>query len=105
MRSDSIPPKHAVHVLIEGNPLGNPDSFYRPSTVRILPGQTVTWVDRDDSNHTVAPDLNYPGWSGGSGILSQGQRYSFKFTKPGVYRYHCMVHQNMLGIVIVRRKK
>lgn len=104
--SGSPIPQGAVEVIIKGNPLGNPDSSYKPSTLRIHTGQTVVWVDRDDSKHTVTPDFNYSGWKGsdGSGILSPNQRYSHRFLVVGTYRYHCMVHQNMLGVVIVRKR-
>jgi plastocyanin len=88
-------------VVISGNPLGNPDSLYKPSAVRITTGETVTWVDHDDSIHTVTPNVSSSGWSGGSSYLHRGQRYSFEFKRAGTYRYHCMVHPNMLGVVIV----
>lgn len=94
-------PSPRVTVTIKGNPLGNPDSFYRPATVRVRVGETVVWIDRDDSEHTVTPVVNFPAWSGGSSILHPGQTYSFRFTKLGVYRYTCMVHPNMFGVVIV----
>ncbi len=100
------PPKtngHRLIVTIRGNPLGNPDSLYSPARLRIQAGESVVWIDRDDSDHTVSPDFNYGGWRGGSAILRHGERYSHRFTRPGIYRYHCMVHQNMLGVVIVHR--
>ena len=90
-------------VVISGNPLGNPDSLYKPSVVRITTGDSVTWVDHDDSIHTVTPNVSSSGWSGGSSYLHRGQRYSFQFKRVGTYRYHCMVHPNMLGVVIVSR--
>jgi plastocyanin len=93
-----------IKVRIEGNPLGNPDSFYLPATLHVRTGTTVTWVDRDDSEHTVTPNVNYPGWSGGSPILKKGQTYSFDFKRPGSYTYHCMVHPNMFGVVYVAKK-
>jgi len=93
----------AVIVRIVGNPLGNPDSFYKPSTVHVRVGQTVEWVDRDDSDHTVTPEPSTRAWSGGSPVLSTGKSYRFRFTRPGSYRYHCMVHPNMLGFVVVTR--
>jgi plastocyanin len=99
-------PSPRITVTIKGNPLGNPDSFYRPATVHVRVGETVIWIDRDDSEHTVTPVVNFPGaWSGGSSILHTGQTYSFRFTKPGIYRYTCMVHPNMFGVVIVTAAK
>ena len=98
-------PRNAVKVKIVGNPYGNPDSLYVPATVHIVVGQTVEWLQTDDSKHTVTPDANAPpGWTGGSSILSQGQTYIHRFAKPGVFRYHCMVHPNMFGTVVVRKR-
>lgn len=88
-----------------GNPLGNPDSLYVPATIHISTGQTVVWLERDDSKHTVTPEINAPaGWKGGSSILSRGQSYVHRFMKPGTFRYHCMVHPNMFGTVVVTKK-
>ena len=93
-----------VNVRIKGNPLGNPDSLYSPPTIRIKTGTTVTWIERDDSQHTVTPDVSSPGWPAGSSTLTLGKRYSHDFKRAGVYRYHCLYHQNMLGVVDVVSK-
>lgn len=37
-----------------------------------------------------------------SGILNKGQSWSLTFTRPGVYRYHCLIHfPRMTGVVVV----
>ena len=94
-------PPVTLNVRIIGNPLGNPDSVYMPANITIHTGEAVKWIDRDDLEHTVTPDRNYAGWTGGSSILRHGQSYSHTFTRAGLYRYHCMVHQNMFGTVRV----
>ncbi len=96
------PPASGPHVVIVGNPLGNPDSLFRPETLDIRVGQTVTWTDHDDQSHTVTPDVNYPDWSGGSDVLSHGRSYQHQFTRAGTYRYYCTVHANMIGTIVVR---
>jgi plastocyanin len=96
--SKSLP---VVHVGIVANPVGVPDSLYKPETVTVRVGQTVSWLDQDDMEHTVTPDQNYAGWNGGSSIMRHGQTYTATFTRPGVYNYHCMVHPGMFGTVIV----
>jgi plastocyanin len=30
--------------------------------------------------------------------------YEHRFMKPGTFRYHCMVHPNMFGTVVVEKK-
>jgi plastocyanin len=37
-----------------------------------------------------------------SGALDQDESFSFKFTKPGTYRYVCTIHPRMTGEVVVR---
>jgi plastocyanin len=41
-----------------------------------------------------------------SGILLPGQNYTLKFTKPGTYKYQCLIHDEMkmLGKVVVMPK-
>ena len=51
------------------------------------------------------PDVDAGKWDG-SGFLSSGLMYegtySLTFTKPGNYKYACLVHPRMLGEVVVR---
>lgn len=51
------------------------------------------------------PDVDAGKWDG-SGFLSSGLLYegswSLTFTKPGNYKYACLVHPRMLGEVVVR---
>ena len=95
------PPAGAVIVLIKGNPLGNPDSLFKPATIHIASGQTVLWINKDDEDHTVSPDISYSGWKQGSNQLQTGSEYFHTFSKPGVYAYQCNVHPNMYGEVVV----
>jgi plastocyanin len=36
-----------------------------------------------------------------SPVLQPGASYSFEFTKPGTYAYHCTIHPFMTGKVVV----
>src|SRR5579862_3117765 len=101
--SSNASPRQSATVAIVGNRFSNPDSLYRPATLTVVVGTTVTWTDKDDSMHTVTPASNSPGWSGGSPILGPGKSYSHTFIQTGTYRYQCMVHPNMLGVVRVVR--
>lgn len=72
---------------------------FDPQGIRIKPGTTVTWVNKDAVLHNVSQI--------GSEFLSQdemkeGDEFSFKFEEPGTYRYQCTYHHpNMNGVVIV----
>jgi plastocyanin len=68
-----------------------------PGEIRVRPGQTVVWVNRDPTLHTV--DADDGSWK--SGYLNEGQRYVRRFGQPGRYAYHCVPHPQMRGVVIV----
>jgi plastocyanin len=73
---------------------------YAPDNITIVLGvnSTVIWTNNDVSSHTVtANDGSFD-----SGIISQGSSYSYTFTKPGVYEYHCRIHPWMIGTVVVK---
>ena len=61
-------------------------------------GSTVTWKNLDEEPHTVTSDTG----EFRSGGLDTGQSFSFKFTKPGVYKYRCSIHPQMVGTVTVK---
>lgn len=72
---------------------------FKPQGIRIKPGTTVTWVNKDAALHNVRQIESV--------FLSQdempgGDTFSFTFEKPGTYRYQCTFHHpNMNGVVIV----
>jgi plastocyanin len=61
-------------------------------------GSTVTWTNRDDEPHTIVSD------SGPfhSAALDSNESFSFRFDKPGTYRYTCSIHPCMAGTILVR---
>ncbi len=66
--------------------------------VSIPVGATVTWKNMDGEPHTVtSTDGSFR-----SEALDQDDTYSFKFTKPGVYKYLCTVHPRMIASVTVK---
>jgi plastocyanin len=72
---------------------------FQPQTVTVKAGAVVTWVNKEGS-HTVTSDSN----AFDSGGLTAGKTFSHKFTKPGVYKYHCSIHgADMSGVVKVTR--
>ncbi|HUF52996.1 MAG TPA: plastocyanin/azurin family copper-binding protein [Dehalococcoidia bacterium] len=71
---------------------------FEPQGIRVRPGTTVTWVNNDPVIHNVrqveseflSPDV------------ASGEAYTFRFKKPGRYRYQCTYHHpNMSGVVIL----
>jgi plastocyanin len=72
---------------------------FHPSTVRIVPGTTVEWINRCSTERTATAN---DGSSFDTGEIEQGQTKTFTFTKAGTYAYHCSLHPFMTGVVIVK---
>ncbi|MBD1386281.1 cupredoxin domain-containing protein [Mucilaginibacter rigui] len=73
------------------------DFAFSPASVTVKSGGTVQWTNADSAPHT-ATDLNS---AFNSGTLAQGGKFSFKFTTPGTYTYHCLVHSMMANATVV----
>lgn len=75
--------------------------MFNPGTITIHAGQAVTWRNGEAPAsgipHTTTSDTGV--W--GSQVLNPGGTFTFKFNTPGTYNYHCMIHPNMHGTVMV----
>jgi plastocyanin len=71
---------------------------FSPTAVTVKVGQTVTWTNEDSAQHdVVANDGTFK-----SDLLSQGQTFSFTFTKAGSYAFYCSIHPQMKGTITVQ---
>jgi plastocyanin len=71
---------------------------FSPMAITVPAGTTVTWKNLDGEPHTVtSADGLFR-----SPALDQNDTWSFRFTKPGVYRYLCSIHPRMMATVTVR---
>jgi plastocyanin len=79
--------------------------FYAPSTVTILPGQSVRWDNRSMQPHTVTHDGCGRGrnCAFASKHLHPGEHFSVRGLPPGTYSYHCEIHPFMRGRLHVKR--
>ena len=73
---------------------------FSPQEMTVKQGTTVTWMNQDPVPHTIVSDAGAPE-AISSEPISQGASFSFTFTKPGTYPYHCSIHPSMTGSVIV----
>ena len=69
---------------------------FNPPETRIRPGDDVTWTFGDREAHTVTADNN----SFDSGKRKDGE-FRLQFGEPGSYSYHCAIHPDMKGRVLV----
>jgi len=70
---------------------------FGPQVVSVKVGTTVHWTNQDSEAHTVTSDTG----AFNSPTLQPGAGYSFTFTKPGTYSYHCTIHPFMTAKVVV----
>ena len=70
---------------------------YTPANIQVKSGTTVTWTNQDTAPHTVT----FKNGMKDSGVLQQGQSFSYTFTTPGTYQYYCTVHPYMVATVTV----
>ncbi len=75
---------------------------FNPASLTVAIGTTVIWTNNTQAPHTVTSDDSKTFDSGASNPISPGNTFSFKFTKPGTYKYHCQIHPSMLATIIVK---
>ena len=73
------------------------DFAFMPSAIFANRGDTVTWYNGGGTAHTV--DANSGAFE--SPILDPGSDYSVTFDTGRIYFYHCDIHPNIHGMVIV----
>ncbi len=74
------------------------DFAFSPRTIEIRVGDTVRWTNHDSVAHSAAAQNG----SFDTGLLSDGESGSVRFTAAGTYRYICTPHPDMTGTVVVR---
>jgi plastocyanin len=91
--------KNVIKVVADATTSG----AFVPKNATAAVGDTVKWDFVDDQNpHTVDSDSDAPAqFSSGSTPKVKGDTFSFTFTKPGTYKYHCNLHPGMVGQVTV----
>ena len=70
---------------------------FNPNNLTVQAGTTVNWVNLDSNVHRVTSDSDVFD----SNNLTKDQSYSFTFNQPGSYLYHCTIHPNEVGVIIV----
>lgn len=75
------------------------EHFYSPSQVKVKVGTTVIWWNVGSQPHDVNSSDNLFR----SANMDPGNRFSYTFLRPGVYKYFCIPHggDGMVGEVIV----
>jgi len=76
------------------------DFAFAPSVITLPVGSSVTWTNDGAFPHTSTSDVgSLDPWD--SGTLNSGGTFSKTFASTGVYSYHCAIHPDMLGTVVI----
>jgi plastocyanin len=94
--SSAIAPSARVSVVSDAATIG----AFSPPTVTVSAGQSVEWIFQDANPHTVtADDGSFTSTKAG---LANSKTFSHTFATAGTYKYHCYIHPQMLGTVVVQ---
>lgn len=70
---------------------------FAPASLTVKAGDTVTWQNNDSAAHTIVSSGGFQ-----SGVLNQGNVFSYTFSVPGQYQYYCGIHPSMKGAISVK---
>jgi plastocyanin len=87
-------PNHVQIVPLSGN---DPPAMYQPGTLAVHAGDHVTWTNLSSAAETATADNG----SFDSGVLSQGESYTWTPSKPGKYPYGSYLSPNLRGEIDV----
>lgn len=96
-RDDDSAAQTALAQPVGANEIRIIDERYVPNTITIEAGESVTFVNADDDEHTATG----PGFD--TGKMLPGERVTITFDKPGTFDFVCQFHPEMRGQVIVER--
>lgn len=89
--------QQAHHIAVE-------NAFFEPDSLAIEPGDTVIWTNTSGFHNVNGTQEAYPSNPESFGnSTGRDWTYSFVFTTPGTYNYHCDPHQSlgMTGKIMV----
>ena len=86
-------------VLAASHDLSIVDFAFEPAQLTVLSGEQVTWTNTSGRTHTVTSD---EGRELDGNPIQAGATYGHVFKAPGRYPYHCDIHRQMTGTIVVR---
>jgi len=91
---------HTVSEVQGAGPSSNKSGFaFKPYALTIKKGDTVVFVDKSGAvPHNVVGI--------GNNVINRAavntKSYTLKFTKAGTYKYQCLIHPGMIGMIVVK---
>ena len=87
----------AVYGAVKTERVRIDDSRFSPRVLTISRGTRVRWINDDNLRHTSTSNTDV--WD--SGTLRTGDSFSRIFRQVGTFRYHCRIHPEIRGRVVV----
>jgi plastocyanin len=85
--------------MIASSSCGTGSGFcFSPAAATITLGAPVTWTNTTSASHTATAD----GGAFDTSTVSPAQTATITFSTPGTYAYHCSIHPDMLGTIVVK---
>jgi plastocyanin len=69
---------------------------YSPTPLHVAKGTTVVFSNTSKVKHTATRKGSFD-----TGKIKPGRAVSVRFTAPGTYAYHCTIHPEMHGKIVV----
>lgn len=92
-----------LSVIDSGNVIVAIRNFtFTPDSVRIQPGQTVTWVNCESDGTVHTSTSNGTGWDSGDIIPGTHYSHTFPTATGSPFVYHCTPHPEMIAQVVVQ---
>jgi plastocyanin len=74
---------------------------FNPASITIRAGDTIEWTNVTATTHTVTSGIRLAPTLLFGEVLNPGETVRYLFTNPGTYKYYCVPHFGMDGVVIV----
>lgn len=101
MKTTLPPAASASSIAATPNAVTIANYEFKPTPVTVKVGTTVTWTNSDIARHSIVSDDPQSQFAPHGDLINQDGKYTFTFTKPGTYKYHCEPHPYMHGTVVV----
>ena len=73
------------------------DDTYKPDNITINKGDKIMWLNKDFGIHTITENQGLFS----SEDLRPDETFEHTFETVGTYDYHCKLHTEMVGIIVV----
>lgn len=74
---------------------------FNPSSITVSKGTTITWTNKESGIYPITHTVTSDNAIFDSDNLDKRQQFSYTFSTPGTFPYHCNRHTDMKATVIV----